>query len=82
MVEQEAFSWFKVSHRTLDTVFSFGLNAAAQMLACRTWYCDSCHHKSWGRKSVATIEGDADNPVQVQVSWADSIVKALKDEDS
>lgn len=31
---------------------------------------------------MSTIEGDADNPVQVQVSWADSIVKALKDEDS
>jgi hypothetical protein len=47
-----------------------------------SWFLERSFHKSWGRKSVATIEGDADNPVQVQVSWVDSIVKALKAEDS
>jgi hypothetical protein len=42
-----------------------------------TWFLERSFHKDWSRKSVATIEGNPDNPVQVQVSWAEGLKAAL-----
>ncbi len=43
-----------------------------------TWFLERSFHKDWSRKSVATIEGNPDNPVQVQVSWAEGLKAALE----
>ena len=64
----------QLEQRLVSTVASTALDKSDWRAA--TWFLERSYHQNWARKSVTTIEG-GENPVQVQVSWADGLKSAL-----